>query len=139
MTAGLFSEPFDREEIGPLIACIGPESEKFMKVAIIMCGMQDRWEAALDQVGRMVLQWEEAGEDDHDLYRLLACLGLRAGQLRDPVASRAQFSARHPHLELSRINIMAQEIIKRRPRWYPLTFPLTREQAEHSRKFWTSL
>lgn len=135
MTAALFDEPLNVDDVAPLISGISLQSIRFLQCAIVMCGMQSRWEASLDQVARMVTQWGAAKEDDADLYRLLAGLGLRAGQHCNPAHSRAMFSSRHSHLEIGRINFLAMEIMRTKPRWYPLNFPLTPEERAHNLRF----
>lgn len=134
MTAALFDEPFDIEMIGALVAGISKESERFFACAAICCGMQERWDAALEQTVRLLPEWQKSEPDDQPIYNLLAMLCLRASGLRNARAARDRFRT-FANLEIDRINATVDEIIETKPRWYPLELPFSRDEIARERQW----
>lgn len=134
MAAALFDEPFDHELIRILLSGVSRESEKFFATAIIVCGLQDRWDAILEQTCRLLSEWQKSGEDDRCIYNVLASLCLRASGHRNPGESRNRFRT-FAQIDIQRLNATVIEIIETKPRWYPLVLPYNTAERERERKW----
>lgn len=135
MTGALFEEPFNFDDIGALTCLVSHESEKFMMAAVASIGMRERWLASLDQLARLLPQWQERGEDDEPVYLLLAALGLRASSFADAQEFRKKFGS-YDVFDIERINATAYRMIEQPGtvrRWYPLPLPLSERRRQEER------
>lgn len=75
---GLFAEPFDMDNIGHKISGVSDQSEEFLRLVWLMCGVRKRWEEFAEQLPRLHAAMVDGGEEMTAFHRLVAMMIDRA-------------------------------------------------------------